>query len=296
MIRRTSIALAALVACTATLAGCITTKTTIIDRKAIKVQLISKRGDSIELNHPTTIAPVRLSHILSRIDIRLSVKEGQQRAPAFHIESLDSIAEGLAQGLREAGPKQRVIVYSTRRQKRFGIFETKYLTSFVAYVHGKHLFLHLSRSNWEIPPRKQERLPEPKIGKFPSKFRVLPGRSMKMVDEQALAIAWSDAVFAKPSRMRVTPSGQMVRKTILMESEEPEIEESESAAQEGGSGSDARGTRPTGAQSIPAGISPKILRELADLEERRQRGEISEYDYQQQRNKIFAADPASGSN
>ncbi|MCH8082768.1 MAG: SHOCT domain-containing protein [Myxococcales bacterium] len=88
----------------------------------------------------------------------------------------------------------------------------------------------------------------------------------------------------------------MVRKTILMESEEPEIEESESAAPEGGSGSDARGTRPTGAQSIPAGISPKTLRELADLEERRQRGEISEYDYEQQRNKLFAADPASESN
>jgi hypothetical protein len=293
MITRKSIALAALVACAAALAGCITTKKTIIDKKEITVQLISKRGDNIELKHPATIAPIRLSHILARIDIRLSVKEGQQRAPAFHIESLDSISQGLAQGLREAGPNQRVIVYSIRREKRFGIFDTNYLTSFVAYVHGEYLFLHLSRSEWEIPPRKQDRLPEPKIGKFPSKFRILPGKAMKLVDEQALAIGWSDPVFQRPTRTRVSPSGQMIRKTILMESEEPESAVRES---DPGTGSEVVEPKPQEAPTIPAGISPKTLRALADLEERRQRGEISEYDYERQRNKILAGDPASGSN
>jgi hypothetical protein len=38
------------------------------------------------------------------------------------------------------------------------------------------------------------------------------------------------------------------------------------------------------------------LRELADLEEKRQRGEISEYDYEKQRNKILAPDPTAESN
>ncbi|MBW2715959.1 MAG: SHOCT domain-containing protein [Deltaproteobacteria bacterium] len=291
MMRRTSIALAALVVCTAALAGCITTKKTIVNKKGITVQLVSRRGDSVALNHPITIAPVRLYHILARIDIRLSVKEGQQRAPAFHLETLDVISQGLAQGLREAGPNQRVIVYSIRREKRFGIFDTNYLTSFVAYAHGDYLFVHLSRSDWEIPPRKQDRLPEPKIGKFPTKFRILPGKAMKMVDEQSLAIGWSDPVFQRPSRTRMTPSGQMVRKTILMESNEPD-----SVEPEGDSGSDSRGARPIDTQSIPAGISPKILRELADLEEKRQRGEISEYDYEKQRNKILTPDPTPESN
>ncbi len=286
MIRRRSIALAALAACAAVLAGCMTTKKTIIDSRAIKVQLVSKRGDDIELNHPTIIAPVRLSHILARIDVRLSVKEGQQRAPAFHIASLDSISRGLAQGLREAGPNQRVIVYSTRREKRFVFFDKSYLTSFVAYVHGEHLFLHLSRSNWEIPPRRQDHLPEPNIGKFPSKFRILPGTAMKLVDQQALAIQWSDPLFKSPSRTRFTPSGEMVRKTILMESAEPEVN----------LGSGAGRAKPRDAQPIPAGISPETLRELADLEERRRRGAISEYDYERQRSELFAADSASGSN
>jgi hypothetical protein len=291
MMRRRSIALATLVVCTAALAGCMTTKKTIVDKKGITVQLVSRRGDSVALNHPITIAPVRLYHILARIDIRLSVKEGQQRAPAFHLETLDVISQGLAQGLREAGPNQRVIVYSIRREKRFGIFDSNYLTSFVAYAHGDYLFLHLSRSDWEIPPRKQDRLPEPKIGKFPTKFRILPGKAMKMVDEQALAIGWSDPVFQKPSRTRMTPSGQMVRKTILMESNEPD-----SVEPEGDSGSDTRGAEPIDAQSIPAGISPKTLRELADLEEKRQRGEISEYDYEKQRNEILTPDPTPESN
>jgi len=288
MIGRKSIALAALFACAAALAGCATTKTTIFDKRGLTIQLISKRGDDIGLDQPVIIAPVRLAHILARIDIRLDVKEGQQRVPAFHIETIDSIAEGLAQGLREAGPNQRVIVYSIRREKRFGIFDTNYLTSFVAYVHGENLFLHLSRSNWEIPPRKKDSLPEPKIGKFPTKFRILPGRAMKLVDEQSLAIAWSDKVFERPTRTRITPSGQMIRKTILMESEEPDSD----ADVESGSGDLQKDAAPT----IPAGVSAKTLRDLADLEERRQRGEIAESDYERQRNKILAADPASGSN
>jgi hypothetical protein len=288
MIIRRSIVLAALVACAAALAGCMTTKKTILERKEITVRLISRRGDNVELNHPVTIAPVRLSHILARIDIRLSVKDGQQRVPAFHIESLDSISQGLAQGLREAGPNQRVIVYSFRREKSFGIFDKTYLTSFIAYVHGENLFLHLSRSDWEIPPRKKDNLPEPKIGKFPSKFRILPGKAMKMVDEQALAIAWSDKVFERPTRTRITPSGKVMRKTILMESEEPEIDSNAE--------SDAVEVEPKQELTVPAGISAKTLRELADLQERRQRGEISEYNYQQQRRKILNADPATSSN
>jgi len=261
-----------------------TTRKTILESKGITVQLVSKRGDNVELNHPIIVAPVRLSHILARIDIRLSVKEGQERAPAFHIEEIDAIAEGLAKGLHEAKANQRVIVYSIRREKRFGIFDTKYLTSFIAYVHGDNLFIHLSRSNWEIPPRRKDSLPEPRIGKFPSKFRILPGKAMRLVDEQSLAIAWQDPIFERPTATRITPSGQVVRKTILMESEEPESEV------------EVESPQATGAQTIPAGISAKTLRDLADLEERRQRGEIGEYDYEQQRNKILAADPATQSN
>ncbi len=279
-IARRMLALAVLATCATSLAGCMTKTKTIFERKGLTVQLMSKRGDNTQLNHPSTIAPVRLSHILARIDIRLSVKEGQQRVPAIHIEELETISQALTYGLQEAGPHQRVVVYSIRREKRFGIFDTKYLTSFIAYVHGEHLFIHLSRSDWEIPPRKKDRLPAPQIGKFPMKFRILPSRGMKMVDEQSLAVAWQNDVFARPTRTRVTPSGQVMRKTILMEEPEPE----EEAA--------AGDTQAAQAQTIPAGISSKTLRDLADLEDKRQRGELSEFDYEKQRQAILEADPA----
>ena len=111
---------------------------------------------------------------------------------------------------------------------------------------------------------------------------------MKMVDEQSLAIAWSDKIFERPTRTRITPSGKMMRKTILMESEEPE---SDPATE-----SDTGEAKPAEKLTIPAGTSAKTLRELADLEERRQRGEISEYDYEQQRKKILDANSATDSN
>jgi hypothetical protein len=285
MIAQRSIALAMLAACAAALVSCATT-TTILERQGLTVKLASKRGEKLELNHPVIIAPVRLAHILARVDIRLSVKDGQQRVPAFHIESLESISQGLAQGLREAGPDQRVVVYSIRREKRFGIFDTKYLTSFIAYVHGEDLFVHLSRSDWEIPPRKKDNLPQPKIGKFPTKFRIYPGIAMKLVDEQSLAISWRDDIFARPTQTRLTPGGKMMRKTILMESIEPEIDSDTE--------SDDVEARPEVKPTVPAGISAKTLRELADLEEQRQRGEIGEYDYERQRKKILDSDPTIG--
>jgi hypothetical protein len=282
MFAKRSIALGIVVTCVALLTGCMTKRTLVFEQQRTSAVLISKRGEGIEFNHPMMIAPVRLSHILSRIDIRLSVEEGQQRVPAFHIDALDLISQALAKGLSEAAPNERVIISSTRREKRFGIFDTTFLTNFIAYMYRDNLFIHLSRSDWEIPPRRKNKLPEPTIGKFPTKFRILPSKAMKMVDEQSLAIAWDDEVFQRPSRTRMTPSGQMVRKTILMESDN--FDDEPDAAQ------------PVGMPGIPAGTSSKALRELADLEDRRQRGEVSEFEYERQRKKILDADLASKAN
>jgi hypothetical protein len=275
-IARRKIARAALITLLSALAGCTTTAKTVFEQRGTTVKLQSKRGEDLGLDHPVTIASVRLSHILSRVDVRLSVKEGQQRAPAIPLESLDLIANGLAEGLREAGPNQRVVVYSIRRLKSFKVFDHQYLTSFIAYLKGENLFLHLSRTDWEIPPRRENKLPEPRIGKFPSKFRIVPGTAMNFVDQQAVAVAWRDPIFSKPTRTRVSPSGKLMRRTILMESPEEEAEPSAPAAGE--------------ASAIPPGTSPGALRTLADLEERRQRGEISELEYTQRRREILAAD------
>ena len=49
-----------------------------------------------EYEHPVTIAPVRMAHILSRIDLRTTTKKGNQRMSAIPTEMLYPIAEGVS--------------------------------------------------------------------------------------------------------------------------------------------------------------------------------------------------------
>jgi hypothetical protein len=261
-----------------TIGGCAhVSKTTVYDDGKLKVQLRGRGSQSHDLDHPLTISPVRLSHILARLDIRTSVKEGQRRVPAIPLKNLDPIAEGLAKGLAEAKPDQEVVVTSVRVDKRFGIFNHNKLTSFVAYQRGGALYIHLSRVDWEVPPRREDRLPEPKIGEFPTKFRIVSGKKMEMVDQQSVAIDWQANLFDKPTRTRLTPDGKTVRRQILMESDEAddqapiEIQESSDMA-------------------IPAGVSPTALRALADLEEKRRNGSVTESRYARERLEILEAE------
>jgi hypothetical protein len=277
MARRIFTLLALVVAVTA-VSGCVTTNRTVFEKKGTKIQLQSKRGTDLQLDHPVLIAPVRLSHVLSRIDVRMTRNNVQTREPAIPLKSLELIATALANGLREAGPEDRVVVYSIVREKRFGIFDHNYLTSFIAYVKGASLFIHLSRASWEIPPRREKNLPKPAIGKFPSRFRALPGKSMQVIDQQSLAIAWKDRIFYQPTRTRVDATGKTVRKTILLESEElfePALEPEPEAL------------------IIPPGVSSDILRALADLEDQRRRGEISEVKYERRRREILTPEAVS---
>jgi hypothetical protein len=66
------------------------------------------------------------------------------------------------------------------------------------------------------------------------------------------------------------PTGEVVRKTILMESPVEEWAKEEP--------SDA---------PLPPDLSPDQLRALADLEEARQRGQITEAEYRARRRKIL---------
>jgi hypothetical protein len=218
--------------------------------------------------HPITIAPVRLAHILSRIDMRRGDGKDAKRIPAIPLETLYLIADGLAKGLAKAGPAQEVVIQSIRRDKRFGVFDRFYLTSLLCYAQGEFLYVHLARSDWEIPARRAERLPEAHIGEHPLDFRLIVDTGMSLVDHQSVAVDWRDDIFKKPTRTRITPSGKVVRRTVLMETLEDETD---------------YGDRP----HVSEELTPAQLRALANLEEQRQNGEISEADYQAQRMEIL---------
>ncbi len=276
--------LAILVAIAAVGSGCATRtiRKTFYEDSSTRIVLRhqTESGELVDRGYsqPIGIAPVRLAHILSRIDVRTEAKKGAQRAPAVPTEAIYVIADPLSKGLREADSSQEIAVYYTRRAKRFGIFDHHFLTSFVTYVEDDRLYIHLSRTDWEIPKSSgNERLPEPRVGDYVMDFRVLPSKGMTQVDGQSVAVAWRDPVFKKPSRTRITPRGKVVRRTILMESPEGADEATDEATFD----------------RLPENLSSGTLRDLANLEDERHRGKITEAEYHTRRRQIIRSDPAS---
>lgn len=247
----------------------------------VKVFLRSEKtwqfGSPIEkdYDHPVTISPVRIAHILSRIDVRLAGK----REPAIPTDMLFPIAEGMSRSLARAGAEQEVIVMATEKERRVGIFDHDYLTSFVSYVKGPQLFVYMARIHWEVPAKQRDDPPMPQIGEERMAFRLYPSKGMELVEGQGVAADWRNAVFARPTRTKVLPSGQVVRKTILLESDEDEPAATDT-------------DQPEPAIEAPRGLSPAQLRALADLEEARQAGEITEAEYAARQQEILNSEGA----
>jgi hypothetical protein len=260
-------------------------KETVYEDGAVEVAL---RSDIVWLNpvekeyqHPVTIAPVRLAHILSRLDLRpsgkplLSFEDEKSRVAAIHTDMLFTIAEGLSKALAQADANQEAVVMAVRETKRWGIFDHDFLTSFVAYVRDERLYLHFSRHDWEIPKRREERLPEPRAGDSGQRFRLIASTAMALVSDRGVAIDWRDPVFARPTRTRVLPSGEVVRSEILMESP--------------GDVDDA-GEHGDPLSRLPDDLSPQQLRDLADVEQARREGRITEPEYRSQRRRILTGE------
>jgi hypothetical protein len=232
-----------------------------------------KGGEVIDegFDHPVSIEPARIAHILSRIDLRRGDGRSAALAPAIPSETLYIIADGIAKGLAEADSSQEVVVQSIRRGTHWGIFGRRYLTALLCYRKNDLLYVHISSSDWEIPIENEERLPEARVGRYPLEFRLVVDRGMALVDHQAVAVDWRDPIFERPTRTRMLAGGQVVRRTILMESPEDETDV---------------GPR----LGMSEDLSPQQLRALAELAESRQRGEITESEYIADRNRVLRGD------
>jgi hypothetical protein len=227
--------------------------------------------------HPAVIAPVRLAHILAYADVEVTDDKKKRRTPALPVESVYELADALSGALEKANANQEVVVFVLRREKRLGIFSQDYLTTFTAYVEGDLLKLHFGHVDWMVPKIVQsgvsqnDELPEPKPGKQLMDFRVVPDTAFTLVDAQTVAFEWKSDRFREPDRVRMTPGGQIKRRTVLMEAD-PAIVEKQVVE-----------------EAVPEGLSPETLRALADLEEQRRRGEVSEADYQARRRGLLQA-------
>lgn len=266
--------LLAVLALVATLPACITRNVdeTIKDSHDVHVFLRSevRGGKPIErgFGHPKTISAERLAHILALVDVKTGDDTVEERKAAVATPLLEPVAEALSEALARANSNQQIGVMAIERKRRLGIFTRKYLTSFIAFVKGEDLFLDFSRVEWEIPSNREDRLPKPELGSHEMDFKLAGSQHMKRTTPQTLAVEWSDPLFASPLGMQ-SDRGEVRRRTVLMET--PGLRTGESDAPE----------------DLPPGLTPEALRRLADLEEARRSGEITEGEYLDRRESIL---------
>jgi hypothetical protein len=274
-------ALAALAICLglALTSGCATRarRHSIIDKTGMQVDLVRYvKGFQTEpqgFEHPAIISPERLTHILGAIEIETREKDGSTiRQPGFHAEIVEPVAAALSDALRQAGPDEEVGLKAVRKERNLGVFHTKYLTSLLAYVKDGFLYLQLHRADWEIPQAKEDKpLPEPIRDTRPMDYRVVSGEYLYFAGPQTLEIAWNNDVFRTDYKLPGSTGGEKRRREVLVESPIPQSERKAA----GGEG-----------VSIDA-LTPEQLRALADLEEDRRSGRITEQAYQRARRELL---------
>jgi hypothetical protein len=223
--------------------------------------------------HPATISGVRLSHVLAQIDVRVDEGEegASQRRPAIHTDLVYPLGELLSQALAKADPDQEVVVQALRKERRLGLFTQSHATSFVGWVGADGLlYLSLSRLDWPVPKGEEDQPREPVVGREVMAFRVLASEGVDPVAHQTVAVHWRDDHFRRPTSVHVGPSGKVSRRTILMEEEAP------------------AGPEPAASpEAMPS--DPEALRALADLEESRRAGELTEAEYLRRKRAILEA-------
>jgi hypothetical protein len=178
-------------------------------------------------SHPATVSALRVAHVLARVDVRMGAAEGNERTPAFATAALYKVGEEVARAFSKATPDQMVIVKAQRREKRYGIFHAKYLTSFAAWMRGDDLVIHFSRVEWQMPKEDEETIPEVYIDKVEQNFKVLPAEGIVPTGDQEITADWRNPVFREATHVKVGADGRLLRRQVLMEGDAPPVEETE---------------------------------------------------------------------
>lgn len=227
-----------------------------------------------DFSHPVTLSPIRLTRILASVDIReRDRKENKgERKAAVSTGLAYQLGEGLAAAFAKAEPHQEVMMMGVETKRRLGVFSADHLTSLVAWVHEDRLFLYFGSIDALLSDDPTEKAPQPQRGKVTGKFKVLPARAVQPVGPQSVAVLWRNEVFAKSGPIRTVSGGRILRRTVLM-------------------GEDANESAENSLRDpLPADLSPDTLRALAELEEARRAGELTEGEYQHRRDELMRDD------
>lgn len=280
---RALLLLAAALLAQAGLVGCATrTVRHPIERgNLIEVDLVREvRGFSVVEQgheHPAIISVPRLTNILQAIEVETDeAGEGVIRQPAFHPDILPRVATSLADAFQEAGPDEVIAVKAVRKEARLGLFHRKFLTTFLAHIDNDQLYLALRRVEWPLPSgadatKTKNVMPDPIRNRKAMSFRVVTGEPIYFAGPQDLEIDWKNEVFKTAFRLPGTSGGGKRRRQVLETSRIPQ-EEFEAEPGEAASLDD---------------LTPEQLRALADLEEDRREGRITETVYQRERRQLM---------
>ncbi len=261
--------------------GCATrtVRSPLIDRFGIQVDLVREVEGFTTLprgfDHPAIISVPRLRHILAAVEIETASDAGGSiRQPAFRPEIIERTATALAEAFAEVGPDQEIGVQIIRREMKLGVFNQKYLTNFLSYVEDGHLYLVLRRVEWPVSKSLgPKRLPKPRREDRPMEFRVVSGEPLFYAGPQTLEIAWRDPAFKAGFRLPGTTKGSKRRREVLLEAPIPKSE---------------RNTTEASSDTLGIGeLTPEQLRALADLEDDRDQGRITETTYQRARRQLL---------
>jgi hypothetical protein len=259
--------------------GCMTKtiRTPVFQENMIEVYLRhdERGGKPIDrgYSHPVTIAPVRLTNILARIDVRK--EDDKDRRPAIPTNLLYAIGEGISRTLAKANSTQEVVVMAKERKRNLAIFTQDYLTSLVVWMQGDQVFVKLGSLDVPLSKNPNDKIPEPKRDEIVGSAHAIPSDGIAVSNDQLVSANWRDPLFKDSSVISIRAGGQVVRRTVLMDSGEESTVPNEPVQ---------------GAPVPPQGLSPAALRALADLEEDRRRGEVTETEYQSRRRQIVAGD------
>lgn len=264
----------ALLAAALVLAGCAGPRyerETFYENRDITITLRGRTDVNPDYEHPVQVSAVRLSHILASLDVRFDDQEKKNaRTPVVPIEAIYPLGELVSRALAAAKPEQEVVVSALLRSRKLKIFTEKTLTAFIVYMKNDQLVFHISRVGFTVPKNPNDRVHEPKQGKSYQDFKVLRSKSIVPIAPQAVAVEWRHPDFRKADAVRIGRGGKIKRRTVLIE--EPEEEAPEET--------------PADVVDLST-LTSDALRQLADLEDERRRGDINEAEYVARRRKIL---------
>jgi hypothetical protein len=210
--RKISLALACLALAFLVLAlpGCVTrsVQEKVVDEYGLTIKLRSQAklfGETSPrgFEQPSVISAPRLALILGAIEIDERERKDsstRERRPAVPAKVLKRVARGLSLALAEASPDQEVVVLALRKQAQHGIFNRKFLTSFVSYLKQGQIYFFFSRVDWPLDSKRAgDRLPEPHPNEEVMPINTVGNATFKKVGSQGVRVDWRNPKFAPPA-------------------------------------------------------------------------------------------------